>query len=341
MDKLISVIIPTYNAEQFIECCIQSILNQTYKNIEIIISDDSSNDNTLSICKALSSKYGQITILEHESNRGPMFERIEGIRASKGDYMVFCDADDYLPDKALSSLLEANKNGEYDIVIGNFAMTYDAITEIPNRNRLETGIHYQKELLKNQIDDGTLSGILISSMCGKLYKRNNVIKIPELLNPDIRINEDGMFNTYLLLNINSVLVIDEVTYIQRMWKKTKNLVSFSYESYYKHVDQELLKLRDNWFDVSNFDLQFQRRRLSETFWQCYLASRKLGIPSAYLYISKEFKRKQKSFIYSSMNKACMRKYKKILMFLMKNNMTLTFIVICRWLAPHFRKFIAR
>lgn len=341
MNKLVSVIIPTYNAEQFIEQCIHSLLNQTYRNIEIIISDDASKDCTVSLCKKLSKKYNIITILEHEDNHGPLFERIEGIRVSKGDYLVFCDADDYFPNKALEFLMEADKKEEHDIVIGNFAMTYDGISKIPNINRLESGIHYQKELLKKQIDDGTLSGILISNMCGKLYKRKNVIKIIDLLNSDVRINEDGVFNTFLMLYINSVLVINETTYIQRMWKTTKDLKKFSYESCYEAADRELLKLRNIWFDISNFDMQFKRRELSETFWQCYNASSKLGLSDAYLYVSKEFKRLKKEFDYSSMNIKNMRNYKKILLNLMKYNLAATFIVVCRWIAPKLRKRVAR
>jgi len=106
----ITIIIPTYNAENFIERCIEKVQLQTYKDFEIIIVDDNSTDNTINVVKGISS---DIKILKNKTNHGPAYSRTKGVFKSTSEYVTFLDADDYWDETYLEktvSFLEKNSS---------------------------------------------------------------------------------------------------------------------------------------------------------------------------------------------------------------------------------------
>lgn len=98
--KKISVIIPVYNAEKYIRETLDSIIKQSYKNLEIILIDNGSKDRSPDIIQKYEAKYPEIHMIEG-SGKGPGASRNRGLKLAKGDYIVFADADDYLPDKEI------------------------------------------------------------------------------------------------------------------------------------------------------------------------------------------------------------------------------------------------
>lgn len=110
MHKLVSVVIPTYNRESTIEISINSILNQTYKNIEIIVVDDNSNDNTHLIVQKLKEKYDFIKYIKHENNRGGSAARNTGAKAARGEFLAFLDSDDEWIDTKLEKCMNVFEN---------------------------------------------------------------------------------------------------------------------------------------------------------------------------------------------------------------------------------------
>ncbi len=111
---MISVIIPVYNGENSLRCCIDSLLLQTYKNIEIVLVNDCSTDKTLEIAKEyipqLKKEDIPYKIIDHEENRGAPTSRNHGFQGSKGDYVIFCDADAVLEKDCLFEMLAALEN---------------------------------------------------------------------------------------------------------------------------------------------------------------------------------------------------------------------------------------
>ena len=103
--KLISVIVPVYNTEKYIEKCVMSILNQTYKNLEIILIDDGSTDNSPQICDSLAKKDNRITVI-HQPNGGVSSARNIGLDNTHGDYITFVDSDDYIEPNMIEFLSE-------------------------------------------------------------------------------------------------------------------------------------------------------------------------------------------------------------------------------------------
>lgn len=115
---LISVIIPLYNTEKYIKRCIESIESQSFRNLEIIVVDDGSKDNSVSIVKKLSNRYKNINLISHAKNLGLFQTRITGLKASACDYIAFIDADDYVSIDWFRLLYERITKENADIAIG-------------------------------------------------------------------------------------------------------------------------------------------------------------------------------------------------------------------------------
>ena len=124
MNELISVIIPVYNAEKYIERCIKSIQDQTFRNFELILINDGSKDNSLEICEKFACTDKRIKVLDRP-NGGASAARNKGLEYMSGQYVVFADSDDYVSPSYLENLYKAAKQGDYDIVQCNLESTYD------------------------------------------------------------------------------------------------------------------------------------------------------------------------------------------------------------------------
>ena len=112
----ISVIVPIYNVEEYLGRCIESIINQTYQNIEIILVDDGSTDNSLSICKEYAIKDRRINII-HKENAGVSSARNIGLKKSKGEFVTFVDSDDYVKLTCFEKMIRGIKNNDVDMVV--------------------------------------------------------------------------------------------------------------------------------------------------------------------------------------------------------------------------------
>ena len=115
MDK-ISIIIPVYNVETYIHKCIGSVLAQTYRNIEVILVDDGSPDNSGIICDEYAKKDKRVIVI-HKKNGGLSDARNAGIDAATGDYIVFVDSDDYIAPDMIEKLYETQKRNNADITV--------------------------------------------------------------------------------------------------------------------------------------------------------------------------------------------------------------------------------
>ena len=115
-DIRISMIVPVYNVEKNLGTCIESISNQDYANLEIILVDDGSTDSSGSICDEYAQKDNRIIVI-HEKNSGVSGARNTGLRASSGEYILFSDSDDYIYDPMMiKKLSEIVKDKKYDLV---------------------------------------------------------------------------------------------------------------------------------------------------------------------------------------------------------------------------------
>lgn len=208
---LISVLIPIYNASQYIENCVESLLRQSYSHIEILLVDDGSTDGSGSICDSYAIEDSRIKVF-HIENSGPSHARNYGIEKATGEYLIFVDSDDYVESLYIEKLYSLISCDEIDLGICN----YNEFTEKGNK--------YPQTLEKDLLD--TLTGFVADDYniirsrfwvpWGKIYKLNiikdNGITFPE----DMVIAEDQIFNDAYLCHVNHYAYVDECLYNYRI-----------------------------------------------------------------------------------------------------------------------------
>lgn len=120
-----SLIIPVYNAEKYLNRCIDAILKQSFQNFEIILIDDASKDRSVEIIKEYQAKNKNIVLYENKENKGVSYNRNLGIQNAKGEYLVFCDADDWYAENALEIFDKAIIQYDSDFVVANYYIAYE------------------------------------------------------------------------------------------------------------------------------------------------------------------------------------------------------------------------
>lgn len=124
LDPLVTVIVPTYNVESFIGDCLDSLVNQTYSNLEVIVIDDDSTDGTVEICRRYQNIFSNIQILINDHNRGVSASRNRGIKYARGEYLSFVDGDDFLAPNFIKSLIDKAIEDSSDVVVTGFTFYY-------------------------------------------------------------------------------------------------------------------------------------------------------------------------------------------------------------------------
>ena len=198
MKPLISVIVPVYNAGLSIEKCAKSILTQTFSNLELILIDDGSTDNSLFICRSLASQDARITV-RHQSNQGVSKARNLGISISKGEWIAFVDADDYLYEYYLSGLLMQTTDCE--LVIGGYNKVL-----LSEKKEFPGVLFPEMVLSKSNVDCQEISDkvLLYGTPWGKLFK-SSLIKENNIIFPvNFTLHEDHIFFYETLLHTNNI-----------------------------------------------------------------------------------------------------------------------------------------
>ena len=208
----ISIIIPVYNVELYLERCLKSVLKQTYSNWECLIIDDGSTDESGKLCDILASEDDRITAY-HKDNEGLGLTRNYGIERATGDYICFVDSDDFLADEALDILVDDMVKEKCDLAIGKFYYL-DKVVVLPLLKGKYEGKSIEYEIISRMVGGrpGT-NDQLTTSACGKLYKRE-IIEEHNLRFPSERklIWEDLAFNVDYLCKCNSIYLEDKPIY---------------------------------------------------------------------------------------------------------------------------------
>lgn len=175
MDYLpaISVIVPVYNVEKYIERCVRSLFQQTLNDIEYIFVDDCGKDQSISLLKRVLQEYPDkektVQIITHERNQGSAAARYTGLQRAKGEYVIYCDSDDWVAENMYELLYNEAKKGNYDIVYCNYAEVRNNIPVLFSQDIVcHSNIDYVEKLL---------SGELSAYLWNKLIKRELYEKI--------------------------------------------------------------------------------------------------------------------------------------------------------------------
>lgn len=212
LDSMISIIVPIYNVEKYLKPCVESILNSTYQDFELILVDDGSTDNSGSICDRFAEQNSCVRVI-HQPNDGVSSARNSGMKAATGEYIMFIDGDDIIHSRMIEVLYTAINTGDYD-----FSMVY--AKDLPDSE-------HDSNLLVEEIDDA--KSIILSQkdyfeklfttslqyhlVCNKLYKSSLI--------SGLAFNKTGAedleWNNRMCLRMNQAILIEAelYNYIQR------------------------------------------------------------------------------------------------------------------------------
>lgn len=221
----ITIIIPVYNVEKYIDKCLNSVINQTYKNLQIIIVNDGSKDNSEDICKKYQKKDKRIICLT-QKNHGVSNARNVGLNYANGKYIIFIDSDDWLEPDMIEVLYFNSIKNEADISICDYYMNYENKEIAHNKLAKKIILQDKSKILEELFDINTFGGYLWNKLIKReciYYSNNKYTKF----NEEVKIQEDILFLTDIVQKANKVIYMpQEKKYHYRI--RENSAVNFSY-----------------------------------------------------------------------------------------------------------------
>ena len=242
----ISVIIPVYNAKSYIASCLNSLLNQTMKNFEVIIVNDGSTDNTGEICDEYATKHENIQVI-HSHNVGAGQARNKGLDYASGTYICFVDSDDWLEHHAFEIYL--NKMQDNDLLIGCSHNCYFKNNELVRTNVdyfYEAKTFKTREEIRDMYVEIATNGVSHAPH-NKLYKKS-IIEQHQLKFPSTKKYEDLAFNNAYIDKINKLVIINDRTYNYRVSDLDAVATKLPADMFeiFKKVNDDLVDLLKSW-----------------------------------------------------------------------------------------------
>ncbi|GAB6168246.1 glycosyltransferase family 2 protein [Clostridium carnis] len=208
-DILVSIIVPIYNSEKYLEKCVQSLINQNFDNYEVLLINDGSKDSSYKICKEYDNKYNYIKVFNKE-NGGTSSAKNMGIEKARGEWIVFVDSDDYIDSNYISTLIN-NINDNIDLVACGFVIEY-----LKDNYFVNISLPENKEYIKsNEIKDGIYEldyNALLNVNVSKIYRRRILKEKNILFNEKLNTGEDLVFNCEYIKNIRGLLLLKDIIY---------------------------------------------------------------------------------------------------------------------------------
>ena len=210
MAELVSIIIPAYNAEEYLEECLDSVVSQTYSDLEVIVVNDGSQDSSEAIIKRYAASFAAIQYHSHE-NRGLGFTRNKGIGLSKGKYLFFLDADDTIPENAINLLVKAAEKSEADYAVGKVVRFNEERKYVPVRH-VDFKLYTEKKMTSLKENPELLQD---SIACNKLWLKS-FLTGNQLFFKEGKNYEDLSFTMKAAVLAKKILVVDQVVYHWRV-----------------------------------------------------------------------------------------------------------------------------
>ena len=240
MQCLISVIVPIYNVEKYLNKCVDSIISQTYKNLEIILVDDGSSDNCPKICDKYADSDSRIKVV-HKKNGGLSDARNAGLKIATGEYIFFIDSDDWIKPQTLLCMMETAQKYSADIVECNVMYYYDNKNEEKYNDDQFAVYDNNASIMSAYIKDYNIKTVVWN----KLYKRT-------IINDTCfefgKYHEDEFFTYQILAKTNKLVHLDEYFYCY--YQREGSIMGSSFSL--KHLDSLEAALRRSEFIKTNY-----------------------------------------------------------------------------------------
>lgn len=237
--SLVSIIIPTFNSEQFISVLVDSLLAQTYKNIELIFCDDGSTDSTCQIIEDIQKSDSRVILIK-QSNSGVVKARYNAFLQAKGEFITFVDSDDYLSINAIESMYTMALKYNADHVISQYTSfdTHGNVQEMLMDEYLSR--EKNKKVLRPEF---IFEGMTHCSVWAKLYRKSSLDKECFLVGENFNVGEDYLFSLKYSIKEPSCVFIEQNTYFYRMRKNSvtsKKLITLNYYKKFRSKVAEII-----------------------------------------------------------------------------------------------------
>lgn len=214
-EELVSIIVPVYKTEYFLAECIESLINQTYKKIEIILVDDGSPDESGKICDEYKEIDKRIKVI-HQKNQGVSVARNKGLYESKGSWVIFVDGDDVAEKNMVEKLYNATQKDDCEIVFGN----YNILTKqnkLPKIYFKGSGKIFSSEE-KNILIEKCMENLGVP--WGKIYKKSLIVDNNIEFKPNLKRMQDSIFNIYIFKESTKIKYIEDIVYNYRQFMES-------------------------------------------------------------------------------------------------------------------------
>jgi len=247
---LISVIVPVYNVEKYLRKCIESIINQTYNNLQIILVNDGSTDSSLSICKEYETTDNRIIVIDKE-NEGPAIARNVGLDSADGDFIAFVDSDDWILENMYEVLLEKQAIHNADMTVCGKLNYYEKTDSFVSGNLFENDVYCEKE--------EAIGILMLKSVApwNKLYRKKlfDSIRFPE----GKFIGEDANVIMRVIKECNGIEIISAELYMYNVRANSLMTSAFKPREFFMIEDNvdHYLDMKENFpavVDVGEYNI---------------------------------------------------------------------------------------
>lgn len=233
-EELVSIVVPIYNAEKYLEQCVDSILKQNYKNIELLLVDDGSTDSSSDLCEKYKTKDSRVKVI-HKKNGGVSSARNEGIKNAKGEWITFVDADDFIDEDYVGYLHEQSLNNKADI----------ALTAFPKKIKDNTVVNKEAKFDTEKVVSGVEAAITM------LHYKIVISSWNKMFNNSFLKKEHILFNEKLSYGEGYDFVISAMLKSKRVFIGTKQIYNYRVDN----ADSAMTKFREK-LVTGSIDAQF-------------------------------------------------------------------------------------
>lgn len=254
-----SVIIPAYNVSNYLEKCVNSVLDQTMGDLEVILVNDGSTDRTPEICEQMREKDSRVRVI-HKENGGLSSARNSGLQAASGEYVFFLDGDDWIPEHCLSDLHQLRQKTDADIAIGNYGRFEEkkgVFSFYATRDNYFEKTYTPREMFAQADDTKDNHRMIFIVAWGKLYRRE---LFKHILYPEGVVAEDDYTTWKLYLLADKIAFLNKTEYIYRI-NESGITAKYSWDKIYplKSVQQRIAVLSMLDFDISRELMSYKWR----------------------------------------------------------------------------------
>lgn len=233
-EPLVSVIVPVYNASVYLERCVDSLVGQTLKAIEVILVNDGSTDTSGEICDNYAAKDDRITVI-HQKNKGQTAARNAGLVVARGQYIHFVDSDDWI-DLDMERIMYRQAAAHHADIVTCDAVFHTGTKAAEARQAFEAGVYDKKALIETVYPKLIYSGKffyfgIYAAMWNKLFRRELVLPHIKDIDPAVRIGEDGLTTFACFMNAEKVVIIKDTLYHYRNDNTSSLTRSYCWEQF--------------------------------------------------------------------------------------------------------------